>query len=91
MKTGTPLFFLIISLLLLGCSEDSTDKKAPKPETSQSTSPAVKMEPAKAGKPPEPYPNSPTSQDLHPDTHVSGVQSNHASGAIFSSDHLSGQ
>ncbi|MBT3510404.1 MAG: hypothetical protein HN472_12775 [Nitrospina sp.] len=88
MKTGITLIFLIT--LLVGCSEDSTDKKAPKPEANSPTS-SVKTEPAKTTLPTVPYPNSPTDQDLQPDLHVSGVQSNHASGAMFSSEHLSGQ
>ena len=36
-------------------------------------------------------PAQPTAQDIQPDLHVSGVLSNHISGANETSEHLSGQ
>ena len=78
------LVFLIALLNLLNCSGDEADKETPKPE-------AMKQQAPVQTKPVEPYPNSPTLQDLQPDSHVSGVQSNHASGAVSTSEHISGQ
>lgn len=84
MKTGVTLVCMIALLNLMGCSGDDTEKKTSKPIQSSSPTPA-KSEPV------EPYPNSPTIQELQPDLHISGVDENHASGAVFSSEHLSGQ
>jgi hypothetical protein len=90
MTVRTPLVFLTILLSLLGCSGESTDKQTSKPETNQELPPPIKTKASKP-KPTEPYPNNLSIQDLQPDLHLSGVQTNHASGAIFSSDHVSGQ
>ncbi len=79
MKAG--IIFIFVIALFNGCSGDNTDNQTPKPEVKQSvqTKPAV------------PYPNSPSTQDLQPDLHVSGAQSTHVSGAIETTEHISGQ
>ena len=84
MKIGIPLLLMIALLNLLNCSGDEAHKTTPKPEAIHQPAPVQT-------KPVEPYPNSPTLQDLQPDSHVSGVQSNHASGAVSTSEHISGQ
>jgi hypothetical protein len=83
MKTGITLLLLTVLLNLACCSGDNTEKKSLKPEANKPS--PVKAEPA------EPYPNSPSSQDLQPDSHISGGQNNHTSGAVFPPEHLSGQ
>ena len=79
MKTGIIPVILIALLSLLSCSGDKTDEQTPK----QSAPVSVETQPA--------YPNSPTAQDLQPDLHVSGTQSTHVSGAVETSEHISGQ
>jgi hypothetical protein len=81
MKTGIILVILTALLSLLSCSGDVADKEPPK----QSAPASVETQPT------VPYPNSPTAQDLQPDLHVSGTQSTHVSGAIETSEHISGQ
>ena len=81
MKAGITFIFLIALLSLLSCSGDTADNKTPKTDAKQSA----------LAQPTAPYPNSPTAQDLHPDLHVSGAQNIHVSGAISTSEHLSGQ
>ena len=81
MKTGIIPVILIALLSLLSCSGDVADKEPPK----QSAPASVETQPT------VPYPNSPTAQDLQPDLHVSGTQSTHVSGAIETSEHISGQ
>ena len=85
MKERILLVFILTIINLYGCSGDETDKKVPKGESSLSKPSPVES------KPEVPYPNSPSIQDLQPDMHISGIQSNHASGAISSSEHISGQ
>ena len=79
MKAGTAFIFLIV--LLSGCSGDVADKETPK----QSAPASVETQPT------VPYPNSPSAQGLQPDLHISGTQSTHVSGAIETSEHISGQ
>lgn len=85
MKLKFVLLFLVS--IIIGCSEDSTDKKISSPEIKSGnlTQKIVKTEPK------EPYPNSPAIQDLKPDLHVSGMTSNNISGAASNSEHISGQ
>ena len=85
MKAGITFIFFIALLNLLGCSGDNTENQTPKPVAKQSAPSPVETQPT------APYPNSPTAQDLHPDLHVSGAQNIHVSGAISTSEHLSGQ
>ena len=85
MREGILLAFILAIINLYGCSGDETDKKVPKGESSLSKPSSVES------KPEIPYPNSPSVQDLQPDMHISGIQNNHASGAISSSEHMSGQ
>ena len=81
MKAGIIFIFLIALLSLLSCSGDTADNKTPKTDAKQSA----------PAQPTVPYPNSSTAQDIQPDLHVSGVLSNHISGANETSEHLSGQ
>ena len=76
MKAGITFIFLIALLGLLNCSEDNTKNPTPKNEVKQSA--------------PSPAGTQPT-QDLPQDSHVSGTPSIHVSGAISTSEHLSGQ
>ena len=77
MKAGITFIFFIALLNLLGCSGDNTENQTPRPVAKQSA--------------PSPVEIQPTAQDLHPDLHVSGAQNTHVSGAISTSEHLSGQ
>jgi hypothetical protein len=83
MKAGITLIFIFTLINLLGCSADNISKT--KSETK------VKLSTPIPQKPKPPRPNSPPIQDLQPDLHISGVESNHASGAISTSEHISGQ
>ena len=85
MKAGITFILFIALLNLLGCSGDNTENLTPKPVAKQSAPSPVEIQPT------APYPNSPTAQDIQPDLHVSGVLSNHISGANETSEHLSGQ
>ncbi len=82
MKTTIAVAVLISLLNIVSCSKDNTDKKSQKYGTRESAQPAKVTEPA---------PNSPNTQDLHPDLHISGEESTHISGADLSSEHVSGQ
>ena len=82
MKAGI-LIFIFTIINLLGCSVDN--KNETKSETNLNLS-----EPSPQ-KPKLPRPNAAPIQDLQPDLHISGVESNHASGAISTSEHISGQ
>ncbi|PIP71713.1 MAG: hypothetical protein COW89_10445 [Nitrospinae bacterium CG22_combo_CG10-13_8_21_14_all_47_10] len=75
MKSITILLFLLCSLFFLNCSADKTDQPPPEPQTKH-----IGANP--------PSPNSPNSQDLEPDLHISGAPNTHVSGA--SSTHISG-
>jgi len=76
MKAEITFIFLIALLSLTGCSGDNTENPTPKTDVKQSA--------------PSPVGTQPT-QDLPPDSHVSGTPSTHISGAISTSEHLSGQ
>ncbi len=84
MRAEITVIFLIV--LLSACSGDNTEKQTPKKTMATQTKPM-----ATPTKPVEPYPNSPTTQDLLPDLHVSGGQNAHISGGSLTSEHFSGQ
>jgi hypothetical protein len=85
MRTAIILVLIVGLFSLFGCSQDETDKNNSTTETNQSAPSPANLEPK------VPYPNSANPQDLQPDVHLSGVQQNHASGAAFLSEHVSGQ
>jgi hypothetical protein len=85
MKSAVTSVLIIVLLNFIGCSEDKTDKEISKPEVKQ---PATHTNPSA----PAPFHlDSPTQQELHPDLHISGVDTDHISGVALSTEHVSGQ
>ena len=81
------LIVLLALFVFWGCSGDSTDNKTPSLEIKPSKTTAD----INNTKPTEANSKSPVIQGLHPDLHVSGAQSNHVSGAVLQSEHMSGK
>jgi len=81
MKPQIILIFLATSLFFISCSGDKTEQ----PPATQSAPAQVKAKPS------TPALNTPNAQDLHPDLHISGSKNTHISGAISTSEHISGQ
>ena len=69
---------VLLMVTLFGCSGDNTDK-----ETKTISAPA------KVSPPKPPRKDSPTTQQLHPDLHISGTENNHISGVNAAADHMS--
>ena len=78
MKYISILILLTALLILLSCSGDKKDKQ-----------PSTQFAPIYIETKTIP-PNTPNAQDLQPDLHLSGTQSNHISGASVTK-HVSGQ
>ena len=78
MKYISILILLTALLILSSCSGDKTDKQ-----------PSTQLAPVNIETKPL-APNTPNTQDLQPDLHLSGTQGTHISGASVTK-HLSGQ